>query len=425
MAVHRSGRDRHRDRACSPRSGGASTRPSTRCATGRSGLTPPAGRAPGRRIARGGRHAVRDDRPAHASLSGPETRVLDRYIVLALLAAADALADAGIEVGRDVDPYRIGVIVGGAGGHGHPGGAGAGPRPRGAGSAVSPYLLHRHAAEHGGAPGSPSRTASAATARRSAPPAPPAPRRSPTAVRLIRAGEADVVLCGAQRGAAVPDLRRHLRQRPGAGPRLGRPGRGEPAVRPCAATGSCWPRAPALLVLERAEHAAARGAAGVRRRARLGRDHRRPPPDHSPARRRGRGRVHAPGAGQTPGSRPARSATSTRTAPAPSSVTWPSRTAIGDGLRRRRPPVSSTKALTGHMLGASGVVEAAAAASGARPRAAAADAQPRRPGPGLPGWTTSARSPARPGVDYALSNSFGFGGHNVSLLLGRPPSRRE
>ncbi|PWU56533.1 beta-ketoacyl synthase, partial [Micromonospora sp. S4605] len=41
--------------------------------------------------------------------SGPETRVLDRIVVLALHAAADALADAGIEVGRDVDPGRVDV----------------------------------------------------------------------------------------------------------------------------------------------------------------------------------------------------------------------------------------------------------------------------------------------------------------------------
>src|SRR5260221_6654577 len=51
-------------------------------------------------------------------LPAPETRVMDRYIVMALRAAGDALADAGIEVGRDVDPYRIAVIVSGTGGLG-------------------------------------------------------------------------------------------------------------------------------------------------------------------------------------------------------------------------------------------------------------------------------------------------------------------
>ena len=28
-------------------------------------------------------------------------------------------------------------------------------------------------------------------------------------------------------------------------------------------------------------------------------------------------------------------------------------------------------------------------------------------------------------IDYALSNSFGFGGHNVSLILGRASTRRQ
>ena len=28
-------------------------------------------------------------------------------------------------------------------------------------------------------------------------------------------------------------------------------------------------------------------------------------------------------------------------------------------------------------------------------------------------------------IDFALSNSFGFGGHNVSLVLGPPSTRRK
>ena len=84
--------------------------------------------------------------------SGPETQVLDRIVVLALLTAADALADAGIEVGRDVDPDRIGVIVGGVGGMATLEQQVARPdRARGR-AAVSPYLLHRDPAEHGRGP---------------------------------------------------------------------------------------------------------------------------------------------------------------------------------------------------------------------------------------------------------------------------------
>ena len=64
---------------------------------------------------------------------------------------------------------------------------------------------------------------------------------------------------------------------------------------------------------------------------------------------------------------PARSATSTRTAPAPSSATSPRSIAIGAVVRRSAaPPVSSTKALTGHMLGASGVRGGGGHRAGAR-----------------------------------------------------------
>src|SRR5438270_2502839 len=45
--------------------------------------------------------------------SGPALKTQDRTIVLALLAARAALADAGIVVGKDVAADRVGVIIGG------------------------------------------------------------------------------------------------------------------------------------------------------------------------------------------------------------------------------------------------------------------------------------------------------------------------
>src|SRR6185437_3499269 len=80
-------------------------------------------------------------------------------------------------------------------------------------------------------------------------------------------------------------------------------------------------------------------------------------------------------------------------------------------------PCSSTKGHTGHALGASGVVEAVIAMLAIRNDLI----------PGSP--HTAARDPdlrchyvtaARPGrVGRVLSNSFGFGGSNASLILGR------
>ena len=65
-------------------------------------------------------------------VSGPDGKVMDRTVVLALLAAEDALADAGLMVGDNVDPDRVGVIVGGVGWPGDAGAAGARPGRTGA-----------------------------------------------------------------------------------------------------------------------------------------------------------------------------------------------------------------------------------------------------------------------------------------------------
>jgi 3-oxoacyl-[acyl-carrier-protein] synthase-1 len=82
-------------------------------------------------------------------------------------------------------------------------------------------------------------------------------------------------------------------------------------------------------------------------------------------------------------------------------------------------PCSSTKGWTGHTLGAAGIVEAAicllAMEQGFLPRSL----NTREKDPALKADVLLAARD-RP-VDYALSNSFGFGGTNCSVLLGRAP----
>lgn len=86
----------------------------------------------------------------------------------------------------------------------------------------------------------------------------------------------------------------------------------------------------------------------------------------------------------------------------------------------RRQPVeaSSTKGATGHTLGAAGALEAVICALSLRHGL-------------LPGSANTQRVDATPGFEYlcanryrpiarALSNSFGFGGSNCALVLGRP-----
>jgi 3-oxoacyl-[acyl-carrier-protein] synthase II len=80
--------------------------------------------------------------------------------------------------------------------------------------------------------------------------------------------------------------------------------------------------------------------------------------------------------------------------------------------------VSSTKSMTGHMLGAAGGVEFIIAALAAREGIIPPTINYSHPDPDCDlDYTPNA--PRQRTVDVALSNSFGFGGHNVSLAVRR------
>jgi 3-oxoacyl-[acyl-carrier-protein] synthase II len=93
------------------------------------------------------------------------------------------------------------------------------------------------------------------------------------------------------------------------------------------------------------------------------------------------------------------------------------------GERAATVPVSGTKALYGHPLGASGAIEAAIAALAIRDGWAPASVNLREPDAEtaelLPGLLRSGRQGAYRRV---LSTSFGFGGLNAALVLGAPAS---
>jgi len=80
-------------------------------------------------------------------------------------------------------------------------------------------------------------------------------------------------------------------------------------------------------------------------------------------------------------------------------------------------PCSSTKAATGHTLGAAGALEAVICALALRHGLAPAGLNLREPDPQI--TINYLRHNRRAALRRVLSNSFGFGGVNCALLLGR------
>ena len=177
----------------------------------------------------------------------------------------------------------------------------------------------------------------------------------------------------------------------------------------------------ALLVLEAADVAEARGADPVRRAARLRRDVGRP--SHGPAagrrhaRRPGRRRIALDDAGVDPAEIDYVNAHASSTPIG--DVAEARAIALALGERAATVPVSGTKALYGHPLGASGAIEAAICALAIRDGWAPASVNLDEPDPEiaalLPGLLRAGRDGAYRRV---LSTSFGFGGLNAALVFG-------
>ena len=90
-------------------------------------------------------------------------------------------------------------------------------------------------------------------------------------------------------------------------------------------------------------------------------------------------------------------------------------------------PCSSTKPMTGHTLGAAGALEAAfcwlSLSTGNKEHALPPHVWDGQADPELPAlnWVTPATRLTSTGPRYLMSNSFAFGGNNVSLIIGDAP----
>jgi 3-oxoacyl-[acyl-carrier-protein] synthase II len=385
---------------------------------GRSGLRrPPEGHQVGDALEVGAFGPAID--PA-SLMPATEARVVDRYIVMALKAAEDALRDADFEVGRDADPYRVAVILSGTGGLATLEAQVVLRTAKGR-LGVSPYLLPGMLPNMGaariaikyGIHGFVSSSGTACAAGSQA---------IGEALRLLRADEADVVLAGCSEAPLFPTLADTF----GNARALARGWADDPegASRPFdrRRNGLVLGEGAGVFVLERKDFADARGASahadvlgwGVTNDA------------HHPTTPRPDGegasqcmRRALKDAALEPADIGYLNAHGTSTKLGDTAEALAIRTLFGADT----PPVSSTKAVTGHMLGASGVVESAVSIHALRTGQLPPTHNLEDPDPDCD-LDHVRKTPRAAQAEHVISNSFGFGGHNVSVVYGLPSTRR-
>jgi 3-oxoacyl-[acyl-carrier-protein] synthase II len=348
-------------------------------------------------------------------LSTKEARRADRFTQLGIVAAGEALRQAGWAAELPYDPFRIGCVLGtGIGGidtmeGNHSTLCESGARdvsplaiPLMMSNAGSAALSLRH-----GLKGPVYSVVSACAAGGHA---------IGTAVRAIQCGDAQAVVTGGSEAALTP-LTRAAFQRMSA---LSPTGTSRPFDN--RRDGFVMGEGAAVLVLEDGESARARGAAilaTVRGYGATGDAHHITAPDTA-----GGGGARAmmlamEDAGLTAADIDYVNAHGTSTQLNDRAETAALKTALGDHAHKI--PVSSTKSAIGHLLGAAGAVEAVATVLALRDRVAPPTLGYEEPEDGMDlDYVPGVARPLRTASDeraVALSNSFGFGGHNVTLCL--------
>lgn len=235
------------------------------------------------------------------------------------------------------------------------------------------------------------------------------------AAHMIRYGAADAIVAGGSEAAITPVGMAAFSRMGALSSRRDDPGT---ASRPFDATrdGFVMGEAGAFVVLEEYEHAVARGATILGEILGYGRNadaHHitAPSPD-------GSGAINSmelaiADAGLTPADIGHVNAHGTST---PLNDAAESQ-AIYKVFNGNAPPVVSTKGVTGHCIGAAGAVEAIAALLACNTGLVPPTANHTEKGEGIEIDVVSG-SPREVGQKPALSNSFGFGGHNGTLVVG-------
>ena len=343
---------------------------------------------------------------------------MDRFSLFALAAAQEALQQAGWQPDTDDARERTATIVGsGVGGFGAIVEAvrttdGRGPR-RLSPFTVPSFLANMAAGHisirHGfrGPLGAPV-TACAASAQAIG-----------DAARLIRAGEADVAVCGGAEAcidrvsfgafAAARTMSTGFNDDPTR------------ASRPfdVARDGFVMGEGAGMLVIEELEHALRRGATPIAELLGYGTSadayHMTSPPEDGAGGRRAM-QLAIRQAGLAPEQIGHLNAHATSTPVGDTSELAAIKAIFGSG---RGPAVSATKSATGHLLGAAGGVEAIFTVLALRDQMAPPTLNLEQPDPAAQGIDIVIGSARKIATDHAISNGFGFGGVNASLVFRR------
>lgn len=344
-----------------------------------------------------------------------EARRMDRFVQFAVAASLMAMRDAGLEPGVNIDPDRIGVMVGSG-----IGGLSTweeqyniliekGPKR------VSPFFIPMMIANMAsgqisiltGAKG-PNSTAVTACATGT--------HSIGDSFKLIQRGEADAMICGGAEAAIRPIGFAGFCSMRAMSSRNDEP---EKASRPFDAErdGFVMGEGSGVLVLESLEHALKRGAriyAEVIGYGMSGDAHHITDPDPDGAARCMLRALKDAGIG--PEAIDYINAHGTSTPVGDRSETIAIKQAFGDHAYRLA--VSSTKSMTGHLLGAAGGIEAVILALTLKNGVIPPTINLEHPDPecDLDYVPNAAR---KSDVRTGLSNSFGFGGHNATIVMRR------
>ncbi|HET6859841.1 MAG TPA: beta-ketoacyl-ACP synthase II [Streptomyces sp.] len=340
-------------------------------------------------------------------------RRMDRSVQLGLVAAEEAVRDSGLDITADLAP-RVAVVLGSASGPTRSSVAAQEALAQRGPRAVSPFFFATSSVDAAagevslrfGLQGSSTcMTTACATGSTCL----------GEAMRMIRLGVADVVIAGGLddsitrldiNGAAMSQALSRRNDDP------------QKACRPFdkARDGFVMSAGAGVVVLESEEHALQRGARIHAELAGYGATTdayhvTAPHPEGLPAQRAARQALAD--AGVTPADVGYINAHGTSTPKNDTTEVKVIRSVFGD--RAESIPISSIKSMTGHMLGAAGAVEAIAAMeaikTGQVPPTINCD------DPEDPGLNFVAHKAQTHAVDVAVSNSFGFGGHNAVLVL--------